>query len=125
MAPPVKKGGRRDSGRPERPPRREPEARPSSALIYGVLPVLEALRARTRRIDKVIIAEGAKEHRLADILDLCRARSIAWNYIPKESFARQVEPGVNHQGIAAFLASASYVTADDILAKAKDPALLI
>lgn len=126
MAPFVKKGrGPRDGGRPDRPQRREPEARSSSSVIYGVLPVLEALRADNRRIDKVLVAEGVKEHRLGEILDLCRARSIAWNYIPRETFAKYVEPGANHQGVAAFLAAASYVAADEILATAKEPALFV
>jgi len=94
-------------------------------MIYGVLPVLEALRAENRRIDKVLIAEGAKEHRLSEVLDICRERSIAWNYIPREKFAQHVEPGVNTQGVAAFVASAAYVEADSLLDLAADPAMIV
>jgi 23S rRNA (guanosine2251-2'-O)-methyltransferase len=130
MAPPLRK--RRGRGKDDHrvdgrrnETRREETPRTSSSLIYGVLPVLEALRADTRRIDKVLIAEGAKEHRLGEILDLCRERSIAWNYIPKENFSKHVEPGVNHQGIAAFLAAASYVGVDELFRKANDPPLIV
>jgi 23S rRNA (guanosine2251-2'-O)-methyltransferase len=109
--------------------RQDPQAKRTSVpiqnLIYGVLPVLEALRAETRRIDKVLIAEGSKEHRLSEILDLCRERSIAWNYIPRENFSKHLEPGANHQGVAAFIASAAYVEADTVLDQAIDPALIV
>jgi len=98
--------------------------RPSS-LIYGVLPVLEALRADNRRIDKVLIAEGAKEHRLSEIVELCRSRSIAWNRVPRETFAKNLDPSVNHQGVLAFSASADYVTTDEILENASETALLV
>jgi 23S rRNA (guanosine2251-2'-O)-methyltransferase len=113
---PFKMGDDRNSSRQQ--------AHPTN-LIYGVLPVLEALRAEARRIDKVIIAEGSKEHRLSEILDICRARSISWNYIPRDNFAKHTEPGVNHQGVAAFIASAAYVDPDAVLDQAADPALIV
>ncbi len=116
------RGPRRDERRREVGPRTAPA---NSQLIYGVLPVLEALRADNRRIDKVLIAEGVKEHRLGEVMDLCRERSIAWNYIPKDSFAKYVEPGANHQGVAAFIASASYAEISDLIDGAKDPALFV
>lgn len=112
----------RDKDRGRRPAERQLRDRPSqppqktnASLIYGLLPVLEALRAENRRIDKVVIADGAKEHRLSEIIDLCRERSIAWNRVPRETFAKHLESGVNHQGVIAFVASADYVSADDIL----------
>ena len=97
----------------------------NSQLIYGVLPVLEALRADNRRIDKVLIADGAKEHRLSEIMDLCRSHSIAWSHVPRDTFARHLEPKANHQGVLAFSASADYVTTDDILKQAGDVPLLV
>ena len=96
-----------------------------SSLIYGVLPVLEALRAAGRRIDKVLIADGAKEHRLSEIIDLCRSHSIAWNRVPREKFAKHLDPQANHQGVLAFSASADYVTTDDILENASEAPLIV
>jgi len=87
-------------------------------LIYGVLPVLEALRGGGRRVDKVWIAQGSKEHRLGEILDACRYRSIPCDKVSKEAFARIVQGPVNHQGVAALTASAEYSETDEIL---KDP----
>ena len=104
----------------------ESERGPSSQVIYGCLPVLEALRAENRRIDKVWIADGSREARLSEIIELCRTRSIAWNRVPRETFAKHLESGVNHQGVMAFAASAEYVDVDEILQpKDTEPLILI
>ena len=96
-----------------------------SHVLYGVLPVLEALRAENRRIEKVLIAEGAKEHRLSEIIGLCRSHSIAWDRVPREVFVRNVPQDANHQGVLAFTTSADYVTTDQILEAAADVPLLV
>lgn len=96
-----------------------------SSLIYGVLPVLEALRADTRRVDKVLIADGSREARLSEIIEHCRTRSIAWNRVPSEQFAKHLASGVNHQGVIAFTAAADYVSTDEILDNAADPPLIV
>ena len=98
--------------------------RPSS-LIYGVLPVLEALRADNRRVDKVMIADGSHEKRLSEIIDLCRSRSIVWSRVPRDNFAKHLDSGVNHQGVLAFTAAADYVEVDSILDAAADPLLIV
>jgi 23S rRNA (guanosine2251-2'-O)-methyltransferase len=117
---------RRDIGRGEsRIQKNSPLATHNSLLIYGVLPVLEALRAETRRVDKVLIADGARETRLAEIIELCRSRRIAWNRVPSEQFAQHLASGVNHQGVIAFTAAADYVSTDEILDNAADQSLIL
>ena len=107
----------------DRPAKQSP--RPSSAVIYGSLPVLEALRADNRRIDRVLIVEGARESRLTEIIELCRSRSIAWDRVPRETFLKSVEPGANHQGVLAFAASADYVDTAEILASKGETPLIV
>ena len=117
-----------EGGFKNRPPRSSTPSAPAptnSSLIYGVLPVLEALRADSRRIDKVLIADGSKEHRLSEIIDICRSRSIAWNRVSRESFGKNLDPSANHQGVIAFTAAADYVTTDDIFDKATAPPLFV
>ena len=108
-----------------RPKAKEPEPKDRSAIIFGVLPVLEALRADTRRVDKVLIADGAKEHRLSEIMDLCRENSIAWNRVPRDTFANHLDPKANHQGVLAFTAASAYVETDEILENARETSLLL
>lgn len=103
----------------------DPPVGEASALIYGVLPVVEALRAEHRRIDKILIADGTKETRLSEIIELCRERSIAWNRVPRETFENHLGPGVNHQGVIAFTASAAYMGVDDIFEKAAAEPLVV
>lgn len=96
-----------------------------SRLIFGVLPVLEALRANSRRIDKLLIIEGAKEQRLNEIFDLARANGILIDRVSRESLSRLIGGGANHQGVAAITASADYVSADEIFDSITGEALLV
>lgn len=85
--------------------------RPSS-LIFGVLPVLEALRAEKRRIDKIFVQEGARENRLSELYALARENKVLLQKTSRENMARMVETGANHQGVVAYIASAEYHDAD-------------
>ena len=115
---------KQDKPRSPRPERQTPSSG-SPSLVYGALPVLEALRADNRRIDKVLFAEGTREARLAEIMDLCRSRSIPWNRVPRETFAKYVDQGANHQGVIAFTASADYVGTDEVLNSRGETPLIV
>lgn len=111
-------------------PRRAAPVEPSDSagtpnVIFGLLPVIESLRAQKRRIDRVLIADGARESRIADIIGLCREHGIIWNKVPRESIAKYVGPGANHQGVVAFSAAADYVSTDEIFEETKEPALIL
>jgi 23S rRNA (guanosine2251-2'-O)-methyltransferase len=121
--------------RDRREPRREParredreERRPqraSVASLYGVLPVLEALRSGGRRIEKIIVADGARQHRLNEIYELAREHRVILETVPKERLERLVEAGANHQGVIAIAAAADYVDVDEIIDSANDPPLFV
>jgi 23S rRNA (guanosine2251-2'-O)-methyltransferase len=112
----------------ERPRGNRPSDRPPAkdgASIYGVLPVLEALRANARRVDRIVIAEGAREKRLQEVLDLARANGVRVDRMSRDAIERYVRPGTNHQGVVAFAAAGEYVDADEILDAAADPPLIV
>jgi len=91
------------------------EKRPvDRSVIYGVLPVLEALRANPRRIEKILIAEGAREHRLSEIIEIARQNGVQRNTAPREDLSRYVDIGASHQGVIAFAAAADYVPVDEL-----------
>ena len=124
----MKKKARNAGGRPHRPERVDrADAKPpgDGATIFGVLPVLEALRANARRIDRIAIAEGAREKRLHEIIDLARAGGIRTDRVLRETIERYVGPESNHQGVVAFAASADYSEVDDILDAPREAAPLI
>ena len=107
-----------------RPDREPPRPAPANAL-YGVLPVLEALRSGGRRIEKIVVAEGVRQHRLQEIYDLARQNRVIVETAPRERLDNLVAEGANHQGILALTAAADYVEADKILEKASDPGLFV
>ena len=95
-----------------------------SSLIYGLLPVFELLRAHPHRIDRIAIAEGAREHRLREIIERARENGIRIERLPRESFNR-VAGDVNHQGVVAYAAAADYISADEILDDASEIPLFV
>ncbi|MBA3767576.1 MAG: 23S rRNA (guanosine(2251)-2'-O)-methyltransferase RlmB [Acidobacteria bacterium] len=99
--------------------------------LYGVMPVLEALRAGHRSVEHIVIAEGAHTHRLRDLLDLARKANVPVRRAGRAEFTRVVGEGVNHQGVMGVVAAARYRDADDLLdalaarAGTSDPALAV
>ncbi|MCU1290217.1 MAG: rRNA methylase, putative, group 3 [Acidobacteria bacterium] len=100
-------------------------ANSSAQMVYGVLPVLESMRANSRRIEKIYVAEGAREKRLSEIFDLARQNNITVNKISRENLGRMVDPNANHQGVIALTASADYVSPEEILDEIDGNALLV
>jgi 23S rRNA (guanosine2251-2'-O)-methyltransferase len=96
-----------------------------TSLIFGVLPVLEALRANSRRIDKIVIADGVREGRFQEIFDLAREGRIVVNRVSRDILARSVADGANHQGVIAHVAAADHVEADEILERLTANTLLV
>src|SRR5262245_19988833 len=84
------------------------------ANIYGVLPVLEALRAGARRIDRIVIAEGSRDSRLRDVHEAARRARVPIRHEPKIALDRLTH-NANHQGIVAITSAASFADIDDLL----------
>jgi 23S rRNA (guanosine2251-2'-O)-methyltransferase len=87
------------------------------AVLFGVHPVLEALRSG-RSIDRVLIARGAAGERLQEIIDLCRAQSIALRFEPRASLDR-LAGGASHQGIVALGAAERYASLEEVAGRAR------
>lgn len=82
--------------------------------IYGVSPVLEALRAGHRPIERITIAEGAGEARLSELLELAHRSRVPVRRAPRAELDR-LAAGANHQGVIASIAAARYYEADELL----------
>ena len=94
------------------------------AIIYGLLPVLEALRSGRRQIEKILIAEGAQPARLTELTLAARAARVSITKTKRAALDKTAE-GANHQGIIAIVAAARYANADDILTKLSEKPLLV
>jgi 23S rRNA (guanosine2251-2'-O)-methyltransferase len=94
---------------------KRPAARQTNAHLYGVAPVLEALRAGQRTIERLTIAEGARHNRLSELLEMARKSQVPVHYAPRVELARAVGAEANHQGVVATIAAARYADADELL----------
>jgi 23S rRNA (guanosine2251-2'-O)-methyltransferase len=86
----------------------------STDTIYGLMPVLEALRAGHKQLEHIAIAEGARHERLRELLELAKRNRVPVHRVPRLALDRAV-PGVTHQGIVARSAASDYRDADELL----------
>ncbi len=94
--------------------REQAHAPAPAGQLYGVLPVLEALRAGGRRVERITVAEGAHEVRLHELFELARTQRVLVRRAPRAELQR-LAPGANHQGVVASVAAADYADADELL----------
>jgi 23S rRNA (guanosine2251-2'-O)-methyltransferase len=91
----------------------EVSSRSNREPLYGVNPVLEALRGN-RKIEEIVVAEGAHHDRLRELIDLARAKNIPVSRAPRAALDRAAR-SANHQGVLARVAAARYADADELL----------
>jgi 23S rRNA (guanosine2251-2'-O)-methyltransferase len=82
--------------------------------VYGLVPVIEAIRAGKRQIEQVTIAEGSRDARLKELIELARQNGVPVHRAPRIEFDRAMG-GARHQGVVARIAAARYHDADDLL----------
>ncbi|QQS33849.1 MAG: 23S rRNA (guanosine(2251)-2'-O)-methyltransferase RlmB [Acidobacteriota bacterium] len=120
----------RDHGKHRKPEIRsrigeQPDPEVSANSIFGVSPVIEALRSEKRRIERVLIAEGSRESRIAEVIEACKSLRIPFSMVPARELAAAVPHGSRHQGVVAFVSAAGYSDAGDILENSQLPQLLL
>lgn len=86
----------------------------ASDQLYGFMPVLEALRAGSKRLEQVTVAEGLHHTRLGELLTLAKNSGVPVHRVPRQALDRTL-PGVTHQGVVARTAAAAYRNAEDLL----------
>ena len=87
-------------------------------IVYGVRPVIEALRSRRREVREVVDATRDEE-----VASLAVARGVRVRHVPKNE-VEELVPGVVHQSIAAWVGPYPYSGLGEILA-APDPLVLV
>ncbi len=82
--------------------------------IYGLMPVIEALRSGHRPLQQITIAEGAGHERLKELLELAKAARVPVHRAPRLVLDRWL-PGLTHQGVIARTAASGYSDAEELL----------
>lgn len=92
-------------------------------IVYGVNPVLEALRAH--RVRRILVARSGRDRRIDEAVALARTLQVSVERADAQSLDRAARGGV-HQGIAAELdAPRDYSLGEIVAAAAPDPPLIV
>lgn len=91
-------------------------------LIYGLNPVLEALKAG--RVAVVRVSESASRDRLRDVRDLARAAGVRVEVVAAAVIERAARGGV-HQGVIADLRAAEAWSVSELVAAAPGAPLIV
>ena len=82
------------------------------AILVGINPVAEALRAR-HALERVLIAKGAGGPRLQEIIDMARRANVPLRFEPRDALDR-LAASAAHQGVVALGAATQSIDVDDI-----------
>ena len=92
--------------------------REDDSVIEGRNVVTEAFRSG-RSIDKLFVQNGLKDGPIQTIIREARKQGTVIDFLPKERLDEMSSTG-KHQGVIAQVASYSYATVEDILARAEE-----
>ena len=82
------------------------------AILIGIHPVAEALRAR-RPLDRVLVAKGVGGARVQEIIDLSRKNATPLRFEERAALDR-LAGSAAHQGVVALGAAKQYAELDDV-----------
>jgi 23S rRNA (guanosine2251-2'-O)-methyltransferase len=94
------------------------------AIIYGVNPVLEALRGGSRPVERVAIAHGTRIVRFDELMRTAKEAGIPVARQPAAALDR-LSNGRNHQGVVAWVGAARYATLDDVVERMQERPLVV
>jgi 23S rRNA (guanosine2251-2'-O)-methyltransferase len=93
-------------------------------LICGINPVLEALTAGTRHFDRLLIVKGIRNQRVSDAISRASQIGVPLRFEARETLDRMAG-GLPHQGIIAVVSAKPVIDVDQLLAEAREPALVV
>lgn len=86
-------------------------------IIFGRNPVIELINSH-HSINKILVADGAKDGSIKKIIALAVDRKIRVEFVPRAKLD-QLSDRQNHQGVVALAAPVEYSSLDDILEHAR------
>ncbi|MGL5712435.1 MAG: 23S rRNA (guanosine(2251)-2'-O)-methyltransferase RlmB [Paraclostridium sp.] len=88
------------------------------AIIEGRNPVIEAIK-NEREIDKLMIANGAKEGSIKKIIGMAKEKNIVIQYVDRNKLD-EISTSHSHQGVIAQVSEYKYYELDQLIQKTKD-----
>lgn len=109
-APQHDRRGKGEFRREERSPSVDP-----GRIVHGLIPVRELLRSGSRRIEKILVAEGVSDSRLSEIVEQAKGNGVFFQKVARDVIDRMTVPGSVHQGVIAVVSAADYADVDSVL----------
>jgi 23S rRNA (guanosine2251-2'-O)-methyltransferase len=92
------------------------------SIVYGINAVLEALHAGG--VERVCLERGQKNPRIQEILDLSRQQRVPFS-IEERAWLDRKAGGERHQGALCYVSGMPTLSAEEILAQAVSPGLIL
>lgn len=93
-------------------------------IVCGIHPVLEALNAGSRTIERVVVTKGVRNKRILEVIRRASERGVPLRFEPREALDRAAD-GERHQGVLAIVAEKGLLTLEDLQKSARTPALFM
>jgi 23S rRNA (guanosine2251-2'-O)-methyltransferase len=93
-------------------------------LICGINPVLEALGARTRHFDRLLIVKGIRNRRISEAIARAGQMGVPLRFEPRDTLDR-LSGGLPHQGLIAVVSAKPAIDLEDLLNQARQPGLVV
>lgn len=93
-------------------------------IVCGIHPVLEALAAGSRTIERVVVTKGVRNKRILEVIKKASERGVPLRFEPREALDRAAD-GERHQGVLAIVAEKGLLTLEDLQKSARTPALFM
>jgi 23S rRNA (guanosine2251-2'-O)-methyltransferase len=84
----------------------------NDSLIFGLRPIIEALRAG-KEIERLFVQTGLKNELFGELMSLLKKYDVPFQYVPVEKLNRLTTK--NHQGVAGYVSSITYQKIKDVL----------
>ena len=88
------------------------QQRENDSLIFGLRPVIEALRAG-KEVERLFVQTGLKNELATELMTLLKKNNTPFQYVPVEKLNRLT--GKNHQGVVGYISSVVYQKIQDVL----------
>ena len=88
------------------------QQRANDSLIFGLRPVIEALRAG-KEVDRLFVQTGLKNELATELMSLLKKNNVPFQYVPVEKLNRLTTK--NHQGVVGYISSVVYQKIQDVL----------
>ncbi len=82
-------------------------------IIYGINPVIEALKGERLALNKILVAEGKESPALRILQQLAREKGLPVHRCPRE-FLNKETGSEHHQGVLAYPAGTAYASWEDL-----------